>query len=201
MKKLHFVSLCLVLSCLNINAAQSDVLTFEDVTGDTWASIPNGYSGLNWSNFWVIAPYLDPTLELPSGYTSGLVSGDFVAYNALGEPAQLSSASAFDFNSASFAAVWRDGLQITATGYRSGSQLYQQQFEVNTDAAQLVAFNFLGIDALEFVSTGGIENFGAGQHFAMDDVTINAPVPVPAAIWLFGSALLGFAGVARRKSA
>jgi hypothetical protein len=28
-----------------------------------------------------------------------------------------------------------------------------------------------------------------------------APVPVPAAVWLLGSGLLGLAGVARRKSA
>lgn len=40
--------------------------------------------------------------------------------------------------------------------------------------------------------------FGSGAQLQAVDVT---PIPVPAAVWLFGSALLGLVGVARRKKA
>lgn len=44
------------------------------------------------------------------------------------------------------------------------------------------------------------QNFnGAGLDFST--LTLASPVPVPAAIWLFGSGLIGLIGVARRKKA
>ena len=44
------------------------------------------------------------------------------------------------------------------------------------------------------------ESFSYTQTFVMFD-PLNQPgeVPVPAAVWLFGSGLLGLVGVARRK--
>lgn len=44
----------------------------------------------------------------------------------------------------------------------------------------------IGLHVINFTS-GGSESF------------VNNPVPVPAAVWLFGSGLLGLAGIARRK--
>ncbi len=42
-----------------------------------------------------------------------------------------------------------------------------------------------------------------GKQYGMelDNVVVNAPVPVPAAIWMFGAGLLGLASVVRRKVA
>lgn len=42
-----------------------------------------------------------------------------------------------------------------------------------------------------------------GKQFGMelDNIVVNAPVPVPAAIWMFGTGLLGLASVVRRKIA
>ena len=37
------------------------------------------------------------------------------------------------------------------------------------------------------------------SYVVLDDLTFNAAVPVPAALWLFGSGLLGLIAVARRK--
>ena len=45
---------------------------------------------------------------------------------------------------------------------------------------------------------------GHGANFDMTSMTVTAittTVPVPAAVWLFGSGLLGLVGVARRKAA
>jgi hypothetical protein len=50
---------------------------------------------------------------------------------------------------------------------------------------------------IEFTqATGGVED----AFLRIDDVVLNANVvPVPAAVWLFGSGLIGLVGVARRK--
>jgi hypothetical protein len=110
-------------------------------------------------------------------------------------------------------------VQITGTianlGYNSGTLL--------TGDLTRLGFDPLGGDPLEFVFdiTGGdaaasflaVRPFGgilmsftgftdwgsswsSGVNTAVADV---APVPLPAAAWLFGSALLGLVGVARRR--
>ncbi len=204
MKKIDFVSLFLIWLCLGSNAAQANVLTFDDVAtdpGSTWEAIPNGYGGLNWSNFWVLAPQLDLSLDPSLGWQNGLVSGDFLAYNQAGAVAEVSSGSVFDFDGAYFNASYRDGLQVTATGWKNGAQLYQTSIEVDTNAAQYFAFNFSGIDSLRFESSGGIApDVWDGTQFNIDNFSFKpAPVPVPAAVWLFGSGIIGLAGAARRR--
>ena len=58
---------------------------------------------------------------------------------------------------------------------------------------------FLGIVADqgqgEFVEV----NFSGSAVFGVDDVRTGA-VPIPAAVWLFGSGLIGLIGLARRKA-
>jgi hypothetical protein len=199
MKKIHFYLLCFALFGLNIGAAQASLLDFDSVTADPEATIANGYSGLNWSNFWVQDPVSSGVADLESGFYNGVVSGNYSAFNANGGNAEISSSTLFDFNSAYFSAAYRWGLEITATGFRNGSQQYQQQFMVNTDAAQLFTLNFTGIDRLEFVTTGGEAYVGEGFHFTMDNASVTT-VPVPATVWLFGSAIAGLIGITRRKA-
>jgi len=43
--------------------------------------------------------------------------------------------------------------------------------------------------------------FGTGANVIEVDVQVVPAVPVPAAVWLFGSGLLGLVGVARRRQA
>lgn len=50
------------------------------------------------------------------------------------------------------------------------------------------------------VLEGSPSNFGGSQYLLSLTGTVSA-VPVPAAIWLFGSGLLGLVGVARRRKA
>jgi hypothetical protein len=56
-------------------------------------------------------------------------------------------------------------------------------------------------------SFAGVGSFSMGQSLLGEDFSasggiakIGAVVPVPAAVWLFGSGLLGLVGIARRKS-
>jgi hypothetical protein len=43
--------------------------------------------------------------------------------------------------------------------------------------------------------------FGTGANVIEVDVQVVSAIPVPAAVWLFGSGLLGLVGIARRKKA
>lgn len=47
-------------------------------------------------------------------------------------------------------------------------------------------------------SSGGVYGMKTPAYFAMDDFNGAAPVPVPAAVWLLGSGLLGLMGIKRR---
>lgn len=63
--------------------------------------------------------------------------------------------------------------------------------------------NYQGGLNISFNTTGSIPN--TGEAFTSDTLfsgdVVNSPVPVPAAVWLFGSGLIGLVGIARRKKA
>ena len=72
-----------------------------------------------------------------------------------------------------------------------------------TDQAfSLVETSFFTTAGTHTLSFSGLTTVGDHTGF-FDAISINsvAPVPVPAAVWLFGSGLLGLIGVARRKQA
>jgi hypothetical protein len=48
---------------------------------------------------------------------------------------------------------------------------------------------------------GGIENVGASYTLTLWGSNGGPAVPIPAAAWLFGSGVIGLAGLARRKMA
>jgi hypothetical protein len=55
-----------------------------------------------------------------------------------------------------------------------------------------------GVMGIPMAAGGPFAGFNAGFNANMTP-TLNSPVPVPAAVWLFGSGLLGLIGIARRK--
>lgn len=68
-------------------------------------------------------------------------------------------------------------------------------FQASISEAGIYTFTF--DNALELVDDYMIDP-DPGNNQATLEVTISA-VPIPAAVWLFGSGLLGFIGIARRK--
>ena len=61
------------------------------------------------------------------------------------------------------------------------------------------AFNLDCLNLAQVVTEGTWNTTGAGlSHLTFYDTTV---IPVPAAVWLFGSGLLGLVGVARRRQA
>ncbi|MGI9318021.1 MAG: VPLPA-CTERM sorting domain-containing protein [bacterium] len=89
------------------------------------------------------------------------------------------------------------GTQYTsmALGYKDGIQVYSQQLTVPfSQFYEDQTLNFLDVDRVEFTSLGSTPN-----PFGIDELNVNV-VPIPAAVWLFGSALAGL-GWMRRKPA
>lgn len=194
----HLQDVCFV--TLVVGTVQAEVLTFDDLTPTASINaIPDGYGGLDW-NF---MPYVNAPIAAPlSGYNNGIVSGDYVAFSVNNTLHVITSSSAFDFNGAYLTGAWRDGLDINIKGYDGVNLLYDTTVVANSDAPAWFLLDYLGVDRLEFSSFGGVDNpaySGTGTQFAMDNFTYNATIPIPAAVWLFGSGLLGLIGIAKRK--
>ncbi|MEH2435359.1 MAG: PEP-CTERM sorting domain-containing protein, partial [Nostoc sp.] len=119
-KKLSTAAIAATVIVLGIGAvAQATVLTFDDIAPISYyEQIPNGYGGFNWDNFdYINGSSPKVTRE---GYDNGRFSGDYVAFNADGNPALVSN-SVFDFNSAYLTAAWNNGLSVTVKGLKSGA--------------------------------------------------------------------------------
>jgi hypothetical protein len=184
------------------STASAAVLTFDNISNVTsGVAIPNGYGGLNWSNFGVVSSVWEQTNFGLNGYTYGVVSGPNVAYNMNANEA-IASDGLFTFNSAYFTGAWNDGLNVTVRGYQNSVLVGQTTFVVNSTAPTLETFNWT-VDKLTFDSSGGTPHGytgGSGEHFVMDSMTINEPissVPLPAAA-VPGMALLAGLGVVRK---
>jgi len=188
-------AITIILVSFTANAA---VLTFDDLSGSSPDPIADGYGGLNWSN---MRSFFGCFSRPDSGYCSGTVSGYNVAFNMNGNAAATSSDSPFNFDGAYLTAAWNDDLNIQVLGFNGVSLLYDTTVVVSDDAPTWFDFAYAGIDRLEFRSFGGVDSDptdgSSGVHFAMDDFTYSV-VPIPAAVWLFGSGL-GLLGWFRRK--
>jgi VCBS repeat-containing protein len=153
-------------------AVPATTLTFDNLPSTGEGPVPNGYGGLDWSNFY----YLDSSTDVPtSGYSHGTVSAPNVAYNAYGETASVSGTT-FNFIGADLTGAWNNGLSITVDGYDHNVLVDQETVVVNTNTPTWFEFNFNGITDLVFSSSGGVSAGydGNGTQFAMDDFTYSA---------------------------
>ena len=180
-------------------AASAATITFDDLTpdpGTDGVKITNGYGGFDWDLFYVLngPSYYEPD----TGYQHGVVSGEHVAYNAFGYPASFSRATEFTFNSVYLTRAWYDGT-VRFEGFNGVNSLYQMDIVANAMTPTLVTFDWTGITKVVMTTLGGER-----PHAVIDNLVFNEPVsavPLPAAALLFGSGLLGMAGLGRKKQA
>lgn len=182
--------------------ASAAVINFDDIiSGVNIASIPHGYAGLNWDNFYVGHKEY---VEGP-GFIPGAISGDYVAVNAFADPASILAISGtFSFDGGWFTSGWHDDTSLLIEGFTDDDDLadYSLTVPLDTLTPLFLSVNWTGLQRLTFTSSNDIVPFLA--HFVLDDLRINVStsteVPEPLTIGLFGLGLLGIAGARRRRN-
>ena len=155
-------------------------LTFDDLAGDD-SPVPAGYGNLTWNNF----NYLNGFAHPNSGYFAGTISPSNVVFNAYGTPASIASTGLFNLVSAYLTAAWNDNLQVQVLGYNGGTLLYNNSYALSATAPTLITFNYLGVNMVDFISSGGTPHpgyTGRGTHFVMDNVVFGVNLATPASI-------------------
>ncbi|NND74212.1 MAG: hypothetical protein HKN44_04320 [Ilumatobacter sp.] len=130
---------------------RSVVVGFDDFTAaDTLTEVPNGYAGLNWSN-WVSTHRL---VYAGPGYNNVGTSGEFVAYNGSGNPATVSSPEPFDFVGVNVGVAWpaAEEFAVEVRGWRAGELVYSDTIPGRTAGAVYFAADYRSIDRLEITS-------------------------------------------------
>jgi hypothetical protein len=94
------------------------------------------------------------------------------------------------FASTIFENVGDAELPVTPGGYQGAASSFTS-----------LALADLGIFRDYHLHPGGIENVGASYTLTLWGSNGGPAVPIPAAAWLFGSGVIGLAGLARRKMA
>ncbi len=199
MNKTIIAGFTAILAGSSVNAA---LITFDDFTDGDF--IPNGYAGLSWNNMSSLNAVTYDTN--PSGYFVGLVSPEFVAYNAYGTPASFGLEPGLVVNSFYLTAAWSDDLDVLIEGLLDGSPVVSTSIQIDSTLQSLVTLNWSGIDEVRLTTSGGVDNpnfSGNGTHFALDNLVVNSEFQeVPeAGTWLAGAAvaLIGGATYLRRR--
>lgn len=137
------------------------VLGLDDLTtANTVAEIPNGYGGLDWSN-WVATHRI---LYGGPGYVNGATSGEYVAYNSSGNPATVSSDQPFDFVGASIGSAWPEGEQydVVIRAWRDEEVVHVDRISPSTSGPVFFDADYRSITSLEMASE-------ANWQFVVDD--------------------------------
>lgn len=80
---------------------------------------------------------------------------------------------------------------VEAQGYRDGSLVYQQLLTIDGGYVQTQQMDFLGVDQIIFT-----QQWYRYNSIGLDNIEVSL-VPIPAAFWLFGSALAGLGWLRR----
>ncbi|MDD5113119.1 MAG: hypothetical protein PHC94_03810 [Methylobacter sp.] len=162
-----------ILSAANANAATT-VVDFEGITSE---NLIDGYGGLSgWEG---IGGFVGPSF-------GGVGLGENVFYGLQGE-LRFNNGPVI-FHGSHYQAYAFD----PQSPFTTLSLFYQNQLVHQT------AYHSLSTGTLEWLSSGysglvdKIYIYGGGEGFGIDNLTYSAaPVPVPGAVWLFGSGLAG----------
>lgn len=188
------IVLVVALATSGVSAQATTTITFDDLGGLVYSmAIPDGYAGLNWSNFYLQT--VDPASPEPSGYNYGTISGIHSAYNAWSDPATLSSTTPdtyFSLVEGYFTGAWNNNLQITATALFADSTATSLTFTVDSTVPTLQVFNWEHVKSVTFSSAGGFDMGygGSGTHFVLDNLTVQVAVPEPGTFGLMGLGVL-----------
>ena len=188
---------------LGVSPAAAVTITFDDLTdtsnGNGGTQIPNGYQGLNWSNWYVLNGPDYTSLYGPNGVNNDTDASPNLAFNRFGTAADFSSTSTFTLGSAAFTAFWNNNLSLQVIGKLNGTVEDSVTFSAQTTGPITEIFNWSDINEVFLNSSGGAS---AGYGSSNTQVALNnliiTPTPEPASIAILGAGLAGL-GVALRR--
>ena len=203
MRKLSLSLLALMVLALPI-CSHATVLTFGPLCSGscTGVQVPDGYGGFTWNGGFFVEGNGD--YDSTYGNTYGAPSGGG-AYNGFGDsPLTINSATPFTFIGADFTS-WAQNDQfasfssatVTIAGFDSSMHLVG----VCSQTLSAASYNFLTCDFAN-VSTLVFHNDidAAGHWYLFDDFTYNGTTtPEPGTLLMFGSGIVGLAGILRRR--
>jgi hypothetical protein len=201
----RFILISLALLGLSVSSVNAAVVSADDAIFGAGSVTRDTISGLDW---------LDLTLSTNRSYTdvSGQfgVGGDFEGwgYATTSDVADLytSAGGTGPYNgSPGSDIVWIADL-LVLWGITSSSALYQLSYAITSTVLSepLHYMTYLYDDSSpsgdDFALTESFTIFVGGSSFDKGSALIRTSVvPVPAAVWLFGTALIGLAGFGKRK--
>ena len=203
MKKLKLsVGILAVVFCLGGIAHAAPVtltLGFDDLPPPDPAAVTNGYGepSWEWNGIIYITGDADP-------FSRGLVSSPNVAFvvpdpESPGMPRTMTLSTGgneFNFLSAYLTSGTLDEMDIYVTAKKGVNTVVDSiSYPIYADPTK-IDFNLYDIDYLTIWAPAETAPFS----FMMDDVaySTDTPVPIPAALLLFGSGILGLFGIRRR---
>ncbi len=211
MRKVVFLASLAALALSGPASARLVAFDLIKGTGLNGLPIPNGWASFDWSgNFDSLNGTLWPSTGSGSGYHNGIVSPPNVAYNGFGGDVSFRRSTPFELVSFYLTGAWKNGLEVTVTGYRKGVKVDRETFTVNTEGPTLETFNW-DVNEVYFHSFGGTGV--GGEEFALDNLT-TMPITQPStafqslsgvpeastwALMLAGFAGLGYAGYRKAR--
>jgi hypothetical protein len=189
--------------------ASARLVTFDQInSAGTGIQIPTGWASFDWSSdFWVLNSADAPP---GGGYENGTVSPPNVAYNLYGRDVNFKRKTPFELVSFYLTAAYKNGLEVTVTGFRSDVQVDSATFTVDTTSPTLETLDW---DVNRIVFSVGAGTGGEKNRFVLDNLT-TMPIPQPStdfasfsaapepstwALMLLGFAGLGYAGFRKAK--
>jgi hypothetical protein len=161
----------------SVAVSSAIIITFDNLITSPLGTIPMpaGYEGFQWTGFKVV----NGESGVLNAYHNAVVSPDNVAGNIDGRSATISSSTAFNLDSAYLTAVFVDSLDLKVEGFVGTTLTYDNTYFLNKSDHRLIDFNYIGVDEVEFITSGGINPVvGVGpdiEDFAMDNLNISVP--------------------------
>lgn len=179
-------------------ALEARTIDFEDLYHPDAESpsvykMPEGYAGFNWSWF-----FSNDKWPGTNGYVYGTI-GQTSCVTTNYATMSKADGGYFDFYGAYISDAYFNGT-VVVEGYRDGTKIYDGLpsiaiYEPNLSLdPTFYTFNYEQIDTLKFYNEYEV-------HMCLDNITIGneiAGVPIPGAIWLLGSGLIGIVGIRRK---
>lgn len=163
--------------------ARAQTITFDDLSGTPGTSIPNGYMGLNWSNFSTINPSSDSSLH-NTGCEFGTISGPNVACSRRGYTAAITApiGTTFDVVSGYFTSAWNNTITLRIeTSLADSTVNSTDTYTLTNTSPTFLNLNLTGISRIAFATE---DNYSL--PFVIDNLTVRVgAIPEPSTYCLF----------------